>query len=51
MPPVTVAVQVTFCPTNAIAGDGEQETVIGLPEMIRLKLVVLFNGEPVTVIG
>jgi len=51
MPPVTPAVQVTVCPTKAMVGDGEQEIVIGLPEMIKLKFVVLESGEPVIVIG
>jgi hypothetical protein len=47
---VTVALKVTLSPTNIEDGVAEHTTVIGLPAIIRLKLVVLPSGEPVTVI-
>ena len=49
VPPVMVPVQVTFWPISADVGAAVQETVEGLPDMIKLKLVILFKGEPVTV--
>ncbi len=51
VPPVTVAVQVIVSPRRAVWGDAKQETVMGLPEITRLKVVCLFKGEPVTVMG
>ncbi|OFZ54070.1 MAG: hypothetical protein A3D92_19200 [Bacteroidetes bacterium RIFCSPHIGHO2_02_FULL_44_7] len=52
VPPVTVAVQVTFCPIEAVVGLAEQMTVMGLPETTKLKVVgpLALAGEPVIVI-
>ena len=51
VPPEAFAVQVTFSPRSTVDGEAEQETVIGLPETTKLKVVCLFKGEPVTVMG
>lgn len=49
VPPEILAVQVTISPINAVEGEAEQVADIAFPETIRLKLVCLFSGEPVTV--
>lgn len=52
MPPEsTVAVQVTVWPIDAGEGEAEQLTVIGFPEITKLKVVgpLVLAGEPVTV--
>jgi hypothetical protein len=51
VPPDNVAVQITFSPIRAEVGLAEHVADTGFPDTTKLKLVVLFNGDPVTTIG